>query len=201
MNLMGFRSARRLIGTSLIVALVGWSPGRAAEETARLECGIDALYILLRLEGQKPSYGQLQNALPITNSKGHSMAELQDAAALFGLRLDGLQLNRRAEVLDQPMIGFLQSPSKGHFVVLRPVGTTGTMVQIIDPPNAPWIGDLNRITSKKVWTGRVLVPHKPWFARILTPLSLGSAALAVLLVVVSRLPRGRRFSLPVQSPA
>lgn len=179
-------------GVTLLVALAVGSPCRAAEEKARLECGIYSLYVLLRLEGLGADYGSLRAALPVTNPAGHSMAELRDAAATFGLGLDGRQLARGVGAVDRPMIAYLGGGSKGHFVVIRPVGTTGSMVQVIDPPRSPWIGDLDQIATHKRWTGRVLVPSAVPTGRLATIGALALSSLAVFGLVARRVVVARQ---------
>ncbi|APW61420.1 hypothetical protein [Paludisphaera borealis] len=51
-----------------------------------------------------------------------------------------------------------------HVTVLRPVGTRGTMVQVIDPPAPPWITDYDRLFINNVWTDRILIPRPPWYS-------------------------------------
>ena len=63
-------------------------------------------------------------------------------AKTFGLALDGVRLGPGDPTPGRPAIVFVRDEDKGsHFAVIRPVGSTGTMVQVIDPPGVPWIGD------------------------------------------------------------
>jgi hypothetical protein len=83
---------------------------------------------------------------------------------------------------------FLKDGKGGHFAVLRPVGTTGTMVQVLDPPNAPWIGDCTQVMSTKAWTGRVLIARDPWPYRHVLAAALASAGLSALALSRVRMP-------------
>ena len=85
---------------------------------------------------------------------------------------------------DRPGIVFLKDAKGGHFAVFRPVGTTGTMVQVIDPPSAPWIADYDRVFSSTRWTGRVLVARDPWMFRGAVPLFAGAAGGILLLAAL-----------------
>ncbi len=194
MNPFGSRPgvARRSAWAGLVALLVSTSVVRAAEEKDRLDCGVNSLYLLLRLEGRSPSFDELLGTLPTTHPDGLSMAELMDASGLFGLKLDGVQFPKGGGVLDRPMIAFFQGPKNGHFAVIRPVGTTRKMVQVIDPPNPPWIGDLDRLPSNKAWTGRVLIPRKPWISDEPARWAIGSAVLAAILFGCRRAWRGPR---------
>ena len=55
------------------------------------------------------------------------------------------------------------------------------MVQVIDPPSAPWIADYDRVFWSKTWTGRVLVPCDPWMARKAIPPVTGAVGFVLLL--------------------
>ena len=86
------------------------------------------------------------------------MADLRAASAQNGVRLRRAKFVKGDGPLDRPAIAFLSLANEGHFVVLRPVGVTGTMVQVLDPPFAPRVVDYKDILSGRQWTGRVLVP-------------------------------------------
>jgi Peptidase C39 family len=150
-------------------------------ETTTVDCGVNALFILLRLEGRSVTLDRLQSVLPARHPQGYSMAELAAAAGTLGLRLEGVRFTKGDKALERPAIAFLKEANGGHFAVLRPVGTTGTMVQVIDPPAAPWIADYERIFSAKPWSGRVLVPRDGWALRNAVPLAIGGTGLVLLL--------------------
>ncbi|MGC8644430.1 MAG: cysteine peptidase family C39 domain-containing protein, partial [Isosphaeraceae bacterium] len=124
---------------------------------------VNALFVLLYLEGRSIPFDRLESALPPHRPDGYSMAELSTAARSLGLPLDGVKLVKGDKPLDRPAIAFFQNARGGHFAVLRPVGTTGTMVQVIDPPHVPLITDYDRILGSKGWTGRILLPSPPWY--------------------------------------
>jgi hypothetical protein len=158
-----------------IVLLLGFAMNaRAAgpDETTTLDCGVNSLYVLLRLEGRPATIDRLLSSLPARHSEGYSMAELSAASRALGLDLEGVKFVKGDKELDRPAIAFLKDAKGGHFAVLRPVGTTGTMVQVIDPPYAPWIADYDRVLSTRSWTDRILVPRRPWLGRNAVSLSL-----------------------------
>ena len=140
-------------------------PRRELQETTTLDCGVNALFVLLHLEGRPIPYDRLESALPHHRPDGYSMAELAAASASLGLPLDGVKFVKGDRPLDRPAIAFFQNARGGHFAVLRPVGTTGTMVQLIDPPHVPTIVDYDRVLGLKGWTGRILVPSTPWYKK------------------------------------
>ncbi len=147
---------------------------QAADERIKLDCGVNALYVLLHLEEKPVSIDRLVSALPAPNPEGYSMAELAATARSLGLPLEGVRFAKGDSRPDKPMIAFLKDARGGHFAVLRPVGTTGTMVQVIDPPYPSWITDYDRLLTAGSWTDRVLLPRAPWWS------SPGSVGLVVL---------------------
>lgn len=172
---------------------------RAAEPeaTTTLDCGVNALFVLLRLEGRPVTIDRLESVLPARHSDGYSMAELAAAARPLGLDLEGVRFAKGDKALDRPAIVFLKDAKGGHFAVLRPVGSTGTMVQVIDPPHAPWIADYDRVLSAKSWTDRILIPRDPWLRRYAVSLSLMGAVTAIFVSVLLN----RRFRKPILTPA
>ncbi len=149
------------------------------EETTKFDCGVNALHVLLNLEGRPATVDRLLSALPARHPDGYSMAELAAASKALGLDLDGVRFSRGDKPLTRPAIVFLNDAKGGHFAVLRPVGTTGTMVQVIDPPAVPWIADYDRVVSTKSWTGRILTPREPWALRHARPLLIASVGVVV----------------------
>ncbi len=147
------------------------------------------LFLMLELVGRPVSLDHLESALPPRHPDGYSMAELAAAARLLGLQLEGVRFATGDKPLDRPAIGFLKDAKGGHFAVFRPVGSTGTMVQVIDPPYVPWIADYDRVFSAKPWTGRILVRRDAWLVRNMIPSPL---AVAGSMLIVAGIIRRRR---------
>ena len=157
----------------------------AAEKGRPPDCGVNALFLLLNLEGRPITIDRLERALPARNPQGYSMAELSAASQAMGLPLDGVKFDKGDEPLDRPAIAFFKDAKAGHFALLRPVGATGTMVQLIDPPHAPQILDYSRLFQSKTWTGRVLIRREPWFVRYARPLIVAAVALSATLFLAA----------------
>ena len=177
---MAVMGGRRCAWLGVLVLLAPSMAARAAgpEETIKPDCGVNALFILLRVEGRAVLLEALISALPPRHPDGYSMAELSAAAKSFGLELEGIRFGPGDKALERSAIAFLKSAKGGHYVVLRPVGSTGTMVQVIDPPNAPWIADYDRIFAVKSWTNRIIYPRRGW---------LGGEKYVLLVVCLSAL--------------
>jgi len=169
-----------------VVGLLGLAvslrAGQERGEEAARDCGVNALFVLFRLERHPVSLDRIISALPPRHQDGYSMRELATAAACLGLELEGVRFGKGDKTLDRPAIAFFKSAKGGHFAVLRPVGTTGTMVQVIDPPRVSRIVDYTQVLSAKSWTGRILIARDAWAARNKIPL-LNALAGCVLLVM------------------
>lgn len=172
-----------LWATIVILASVAPGPGIRADEASATDpdCGLNSLFILFQLEGCPVSLGQLDGALPHREPKGYSMAELAQAAASLGLRLEGIDLQGSSRPRDRAVIAHFKHAGEGHFAVLRSVGMTGTMVQVIDPPDHPRIMDFARVTSSPEWTGHVLVPDESRVNRLAAPALLALGGLVCLI--------------------
>jgi predicted double-glycine peptidase len=179
-------------GLTVILAHCWNAPGAMAEETTQLDCGANALFILLRLQGCPVTLDRLDSALPPRNPEGYSMAELAMAAGSLGVSLEGVRFAKGDKALNSPAIALLKDAKGGHFVVLRPLGTTGTMVQVIDPPHVSWITDYDRLLASKPWTDRILVPSNPWFVRNAAPLMASAAGLLLFFAAFIHRSRSAR---------
>ncbi len=101
--------------------------GRAEDEDDPInDCGVNALYTLLRIEGRQISLEAVRRVLPPPGPNGLSMQALVDTGRGLGLRLEGVKLSP-SEAPDRPMILLLKTQETGHFVVVRPVGTLGVV--------------------------------------------------------------------------
>jgi len=191
--------ARSRLG--LVIVLLAFTQGisaraAGAEEKTKLDCGANALFILLHLEGRPVTLDRLESVLPPPRRDGYSMAELSVAARSLGLALDGVHFVKGDRELDRPAIVFLKDAKGGHFAVLRPIGTTGTMVQVIDLPHVPWITDYDRLFAARPWTGRVLLRRDPWHVRYAMPLVLAGVGIPVVSFSVWRHKRSSKPEAP-----
>jgi ABC-type bacteriocin/lantibiotic exporter with double-glycine peptidase domain len=183
LSIYSLSSGHRRAGLGVFVLLAQALHASAVgpEETTTLDCGVNSLFVLHQLEGRAVTLDHLNSVLPPSRREGYSMAELSAASRSLGLEMEGIQFTKGDKALSRPAIAFLKDARGGHFAVLRPVGTTGKMVQVIDPPHAPWIADYDRVFSARPWTGRLLYPRASWSARYAHPLLLASVC-SVLLI-------------------
>ncbi len=134
--------------------------------SASYDCGTLTLYVLLRLEGRGSDLRDIESCLPPPSPRGFSMKELRDAARPLGLSLAGVRLPGRRR-LDRPALVFARRGPHGHYCVVRPVGHTGRLVQVIDALRDPEVLDMSDLAKSPEWTGLALIPSRPnWPARV-----------------------------------
>ncbi len=152
--------------------VLGQSAHPEEPEKDTFDCGTLALYHLFRIEGRPVELAAIGLHLPAMPPAGYSMLELRDAAKACGLRLSGVRLKDPARDLDGPVIAFLK---RGHYVVVRPVGHTGKLVQVFNGIERTRVMDKGSLFSSSEWTGLVLSPRRSgwreWVIVLLSSLS------------------------------
>lgn len=160
-----FGHAVRRIGMALALGLM-WAFSPASAEPlaptspSSYDCGAFALYSLLRIEGRAVHPRDLEARLPPPLPGGLSMKRLRDAASSLGLHLTGVRFSGSIS-LDRPALVFTRRGVHGHYLVLRPVGHTGKLVQVIDSADDPSVVDMADLASAPGWTGLALIPSRP----------------------------------------
>lgn len=154
-------------------------PSTMTITTSPYDCGTLAIYALTRAENRQVSLADIARALPAQRAQGYSMKELKNAAAEFDCPLRGVLL-RADWKLDRPAIVFLNEQGHGHFVVIRPVGESAKLVQVLELRETPYILDMSDLRASPSWTGLALIPERPnwpaWIAAGVAALSAGALA-------------------------
>ncbi len=198
---MMFRSLgpRRLMIAATIALAVSDASGLANEKTevasSQVDCGPAALHTLLSVEGRSVGFTKVAARLPHRRG-GHSMKELRDVAWSFGLNLEGRHIGKDIRAIDRPMLAFIKDDRLRHFLVIRPVGHTGSLVQVIDSNEPPQIMDKADLVASNQWTGVVLAPKRTSWAAVGGLSLLAVPGLVGLGRLIKRRDRGRR---PVNS--
>jgi hypothetical protein len=181
---MSWRSVRAIaaIPAMLIAALMGpVASGEDAPGGATPDCEVRALVILHHLEGRPVGPEEVAEHLPRPEPGwGRSLLDLQDAAGALGLTLRGVSLSEPIR-LDRPALVRLREGDHDHAVVVRPVGWTGRLVQVIDPTSGPRVMDASLLPALAGWNGRALIPSRArWGGRMAGGMVLAGAGLAVV---------------------
>jgi hypothetical protein len=171
-----------LLSAWIILGLIQGHAEASADPNARSEqandCGVRALYLLADLEGSRYTLSEIQNALGEIPARGFSMEDLRDAALRLGLKLEGAKLRDDIRSIDRPMIVLARRGEHYHYVVVRPVGSTGRLAQILDSAWNPEILPIEEMLASSDWTGLALIPERPnWPARIAGGVAIASGAL------------------------
>ena len=147
------------------------------------DCGAKSLYHLLRLEGRPTELDRLLGILGPSSSTGRSFLSLRKAARECGLNLEAVALPKTPPSLNGPALAFIKGESEGHFLVVRPVGHTGRLVQVIDGDREPVVLDAESLFASPSWTGLALVPRRTNWAALLA----GSVFLSSTIALAARL--------------
>jgi len=150
--------AAALLGLGLLLA-AGRAPGRAESADATPDCGVMALYNLLNVSGRSASLEDVLAASPASGGDGRSMLELKRTASRLGLELVGRLVEDRRTAPTSPWIAYIDDEQHGHYLVVRPVGHTGRLIQVLDGLAPPRVVDAADYFSRPGWTGLVLVPR------------------------------------------
>lgn len=170
---------RPLITIAMISVAIGRCPAQEADrESEALDCGTQALYAMLRLERGEVDVDAVRASLPARPPSGYTMRHLRDAASARGLTLVGVKLPSGDRAPDRPALAFLKVAPHGHYVVLRPVGQSGRLVQVIDSAKRhPEVLDADLLYRSPSWTGLALVPRRPNWPLRLAVAAAGAGAL------------------------
>jgi ABC-type bacteriocin/lantibiotic exporter with double-glycine peptidase domain len=142
------------------------------------DCGTLALYHLLHLEGRPIDFDRIELMLGAPTPEGHSFRELREAASSFGLKLDAVALRKQLSAIRHAALVFVKSDRQGHFVVVRPVGHTGRLVQVLDGDRPPVVIDAERLFASPSWTGLALITHRPNYL-VISAICLTGACIVV----------------------
>lgn len=150
-------------------------------------CAHNALYLLLRLLNRPASLDEVKLQLHVGKNGEASMAEVQQAAAHFGVSLVGRRLSGKDVTnVDVPLIVLLQNPTTlhGHYLVSRWIDDRQT-VQALDAPKEPYLIPKSDVVAYQGPALLYLIPIRPDAAiwRGIGALALGVSALVIFAVV------------------
>ena len=145
----------------VITCQMGFATDLQGERSQRYDCGAVGLCSLLNLEGVPITLEGLEPYLPPRSDRGYSMVQLRDAARSVGIHLVGVRLPKKAPRLDRPALVHLTNQGgHGHYCVIRPVGHTGKLLQILDSDAPPRVVEAPHFFESAAWSGLALVPAR-----------------------------------------
>jgi hypothetical protein len=164
-------------------------------------CGLNSVYLMLRLLNRRVSYATFLAEVEPVNEAGLSLAEMRDLAERLGLPCEVVRGSPSAlDRISPPAVFHLgEEGPAGHFVVFyaeRPTrtgpvreftdGTTGLYWDLTDE-NLAWL--------TRNWSGYVLVPRRQVFPEVIRVLACIAWALTIVLwceLGLKRLSMARR---------
>jgi len=155
------RRTHSIASTGLLLILgLGQARGENGidPEAQTYDCGTMALYHLLRLEGRSTDLATIERLLSVSRKGRFSMSDLRNAALAWGIHLEGVHLPKTDKAPSALALVYLDRRPDGHFVLVRPVGFTGKLVQVIDSVHEPFVMDALSLYASPEWTGLALVP-------------------------------------------
>lgn len=189
--------------------MVEGEPTRAKlDGLSRRDCGFVALCVLMQIHGHDAGPKRVSDALGSSKSAdGLSLAELRDAGRWVGFRLRGERISISSEgdwPFDQPAIVHGHGQGRNHFFVVRPIGSNGRRVQIIDPPHEPVVVD-SVVARELLGPSRLALIHDsawpPSAWMIGAGMVLFVSGLALLTIRVSRHSRSGRRPVAPSNPS
>lgn len=164
-----------IVGLGML-ASVGLAADEGAEtRDAHPDCGPIALATLLHLEDVPVRVEELAGRMG-SDGIGHSLAQLRDEASRLGVPLTGVRLSGDPRDLDRPALIHLNRGQHGHFLVVRPVGHSGTLVQVFDAQGSPVVIDGDALYRSREWTGMALIPARGVGSRRLVAVWIATGA-------------------------
>ena len=173
-----------------------------SEDPPKYDCGVKALYFLLDLEGRRSSLPEVAGP-GAGDPAGRTPAELRELARRRGLDLEGVRLRGGSGSLDRPAIAFIRVDGHGHYIVLRPVGPSGRMIQVLDPNREPYLLDATELDAEPGWTGIALIPRRrDWNFGLVRSSLVVVCGICLLLAVrgLRRWARSRSMSMTESYP-
>jgi hypothetical protein len=155
------------------------------------ECGVNALYVVLRLRDKAISYDDLRASVPTTDA-GANMVDLKCAAAEFGLDMTVVESPLRALRPHAPCIirlsGMFDSHS-GHYVVLANAWKDDEL-EIIDATTGT-VSITNESTIAGVYSGYALVANtrQTNLRRVLSCLLIIALPIPCIILGIRYIPR------------
>jgi ABC-type bacteriocin/lantibiotic exporter with double-glycine peptidase domain len=135
---------------------------RSDQEQCEIDCGAIALYECLALHGMKADLEVIARELPVTGGRGRAMYDLMRVGRRLGLPLEGSRVDSVLEFPDTACVIYLKLPAGGHYVVGRPVGFTGKLIQILDGYQEPAVVAKQELIRSIGWTGLTLRAKSRW---------------------------------------
>jgi hypothetical protein len=129
------------------------------------ECGVNALYVFLRLQNIICPLAEIKQEVPF-NEKGASLLDLKETASKHGITSDIIHASPSALDSRLPAIARMTVPNMeqdGHYVVVTKMSDES--VEVIDSTAGGFI-TVPRGLFEREFSGYALVPNATWYGAI-----------------------------------
>lgn len=176
----GYKVMNRTIATLIAAALFPVAAS-ASDTEGHIPCGVSTLFMMARLQGLPVTLEEVELSLGPGSAGGHTLAELILAGGSFGLKLQAVKFDPDGFQPNAPLIAHLTRNDMGHYVILQPVGHSGHLIQVLDPPDLVEVLDSDDFARTSGWRGVALAPAKNHAASSLLLTFLIASAIVVML--------------------
>ena len=168
-------SHHRLFIFFLLLNTPALAASTSLAESESFDCGTLALFTLLRADGKTVRLAEVVSSLPSPVQGGFSVDDICRAARRMGLDVFPTRL-QPGKCPDRPALAFLRAGTNRHFLVVRPVGHSGRLLQVIDSRGTPFVVEAEEFLASPQWTGIVIIPRRlDWTLVLSTCTALGAA--------------------------
>ena len=170
--LYGQTDDRQVIeGTDLrkFATIESFEPGKLPGWREAIQCGPNALYVLLRLHGWHGSLSEIRSAAQVDDQSGCSLFDLEKCGRQFGVRTSTVSGNCNSLTSELPFIAHMDRTDSnvGHFVVVLAFGTdrlSGAKAAMVYDPILAHEYDLPLAEFERYWSSYALVVEKNWYS-------------------------------------
>jgi hypothetical protein len=154
------------------------------------DCGVHALYYLLRLHRIECTQEEVAARLPLNEGTGASMLDMRDASTGFGCSTVVVHLSVSDAMTHVPFIARLKGNktnsnddiNDGHYVVVTLMSDNNVMM--IDGSGAGFI-NASREAFERDFSGYAIIVRKPWWNAAWITISLLSIFIAEVSIIVA----------------
>jgi ABC-type bacteriocin/lantibiotic exporter with double-glycine peptidase domain len=150
---------------------------RAQEQDAN-DCGSLSLFLLMRMCGREVGLKQIHERLNSSDPRGVTMRAIMDASRVLKFPLRAVRYGPHS-LIREPALIHLSRGGRGHYAVVRPVGGSGTLLQMSDGFEEPRVLEMGKLYSSPYWNGLALVRSRS------LAFSIKSGAFAALVFAVT----------------
>jgi len=154
----------------------------AGAEPPEPSCGAMCILVLARLQESTVDLPAIQAELGPPSFAGHSIKQMASALEALGMPCSAVSVLPSDWPIQGMGIFHTQNGERGHYVVVRPVGHSGQLAQVLDPTGSVLVEDYEALAQAPGWTGSCLLIHSPRTKHGLTAVTTVATACGFLAI-------------------